>query len=363
MLLAADIATVSRAQLRPRRGRKSGIGTVSARFRRFSRDGMAAFAISAGVHGAALAAILLTQATPETPPRPAIAVELVSAAALDRRSVGPSPAGPAIGKPAPEEAAAAVAAPPAAAEATVPAATGTVTLADAEPALPPTAVASAMPPPVESLDPAPTPAPVPASAIAPEQPAAPSPLPAPLPAPAETVAGMPPPAVPLPDEKPVATAPRPPGTAVATTVPDTETVTARTDAIGNAQQSASAAVALAPTAIAAPARAGGKGEQAAGADGAGAPPTLLGGRAGNARPRYPFIARRNGQEGRVLLRLRVSASGDVSGIEIAATSGFPLLDKAAVEAVRTWRYTPASRAGRPVEARLEVPVVFRLTDR
>ncbi len=82
----------------------------------------------------------------------------------------------------------------------------------------------------------------------------------------------------------------------------------------------------------------------------------------NAPPRYPFLARRRGQEGRVVLRAQVTANGDPETVRVRQSSGFRLLDAAAVAAVKAWRFVPASRGGIPVAGSVEVPISFKLTD-
>ena len=44
------------------------------------------------------------------------------------------------------------------------------------------------------------------------------------------------------------------------------------------------------------------------------------------------------------------------------SSGYPALDRAAVQAVEGWRFQPARRDGRDTGSLLYVPVVFRLND-
>lgn len=82
----------------------------------------------------------------------------------------------------------------------------------------------------------------------------------------------------------------------------------------------------------------------------------------NTQPRYPYAARRRGEEGRVVLRVQVTAAGDAADVVVLRTSGFRRLDQAAREAVRTWRFRPASRNGKAVPGILDVPVTFNLTD-
>lgn len=80
-------------------------------------------------------------------------------------------------------------------------------------------------------------------------------------------------------------------------------------------------------------------------------------------PHYPAEARREGQEGLVRLRLAVGTDGRVKTAEVVASSGFPLLDAAALAAVREWRYEPAREDGRPVAEERRVAVEFQLEDR
>ena len=63
------------------------------------------------------------------------------------------------------------------------------------------------------------------------------------------------------------------------------------------------------------------------------------------RPSYPSISRRMGEQGKVMLRVFVNAQGQPEQIQIQQSSGFDRLDKAAVDAVRRWKFTPGSRNG------------------
>lgn len=80
----------------------------------------------------------------------------------------------------------------------------------------------------------------------------------------------------------------------------------------------------------------------------------------NPLPHYPRAARLRGLEGRVLLGVEVSPLGECRHVEVIESSGHALLDRAALEAVRRWRFIPARRGGEPIAARLEVPIIFRL---
>lgn len=80
----------------------------------------------------------------------------------------------------------------------------------------------------------------------------------------------------------------------------------------------------------------------------------------NPPPRYPPAARRNGHEGRVMLKVLVNPAGAPARVEIDQSSGSPLLDGAALDAVRGWRFVPARRGAQNVEGWVRVPLVFRL---
>lgn len=79
-------------------------------------------------------------------------------------------------------------------------------------------------------------------------------------------------------------------------------------------------------------------------------------------PTYPWEARRNRWQGTVLLAVTVSPEGRPIAIDIARSSGYGVLDEAAVEAVRQWRFVPARRNGVAVADRVAVPITFRLHD-
>lgn len=80
----------------------------------------------------------------------------------------------------------------------------------------------------------------------------------------------------------------------------------------------------------------------------------------NPKPSYPAISRRSGEEGKVLLKVRVSAQGEALNVAIAKSSAYERLDAAAVEAVTRWRFVPARRGDEAVESSVIVPVTFAL---
>ena len=80
----------------------------------------------------------------------------------------------------------------------------------------------------------------------------------------------------------------------------------------------------------------------------------------NPAPAYPPLSRRLREEGKVLLKVRVSADGSARTVEVDQSSGSERLDRAAREAVARWRFVPARRGEQPVEATVLVPIIFKL---
>lgn len=82
----------------------------------------------------------------------------------------------------------------------------------------------------------------------------------------------------------------------------------------------------------------------------------------NPAPMYPREARERGWEGTVILEVEVLPSGRCGALRVLTPSGYPVLDEAALRAVRPWRFKPATRGSIPVSVWVEIPVTFRLID-
>ncbi|HEY2797293.1 MAG TPA: energy transducer TonB [Thermoanaerobaculia bacterium] len=74
-------------------------------------------------------------------------------------------------------------------------------------------------------------------------------------------------------------------------------------------------------------------------------------------PDYPEAARRARLQGTVILEATITTSGEVQQVRVLKSVN-PLLDEAAVRAVRVWRYRPATLDGRTVPVYLTVTVRF-----
>jgi len=82
----------------------------------------------------------------------------------------------------------------------------------------------------------------------------------------------------------------------------------------------------------------------------------------NPLPEYPYIARQRHWEGVVWLLVGVSAKGLVDDVDLESSCGYRVLDRAASRAVKRWEFTPATRAGLPVDSQVRIPVRFSLED-
>lgn len=81
----------------------------------------------------------------------------------------------------------------------------------------------------------------------------------------------------------------------------------------------------------------------------------------NPAPAYPRVSRRQREQGVVMLRVYVLPSGMPERIELQSSSGFALLDAAALEAVRKWKFIPAQAGGKAMAAWVSVPIEFSLS--
>ena len=80
----------------------------------------------------------------------------------------------------------------------------------------------------------------------------------------------------------------------------------------------------------------------------------------NPAPPYPPQSRRMSEEGRVILRVEVSAEGRAENVEIKTSSGSARLDESALRTVRSWRFIPAKRGETAVDSWVLVPIIFKL---
>ena len=80
----------------------------------------------------------------------------------------------------------------------------------------------------------------------------------------------------------------------------------------------------------------------------------------NPAPSYPPLSRRFGEQGSVMLRVLVSATGEPLQVELLSSSGYARLDAAARKMVAKWSFIPAQQGQEKIQAWVRVPVVFQL---
>lgn len=80
----------------------------------------------------------------------------------------------------------------------------------------------------------------------------------------------------------------------------------------------------------------------------------------NPPPVYPALSRRNGEQGRVLLRVFVTPAGTTEKVELHTSSSWPRLDQVAQDTVKRWRFVPARQGDQAVAAWVLVPITFTL---
>lgn len=80
----------------------------------------------------------------------------------------------------------------------------------------------------------------------------------------------------------------------------------------------------------------------------------------NPKPHYPKEAKRKGYQGEVLLRVEVLSNGRVGEIEIKRSSGYEILDRSALAAVKEWKFIPAKKGETTIPVWVNVPIAFQL---
>ena len=80
----------------------------------------------------------------------------------------------------------------------------------------------------------------------------------------------------------------------------------------------------------------------------------------NIRPDYPKGARQRGEQGDVILEIRVTAEGTVDDVRVATSSGFAELDEAAVRAAKSAKFSPARSGREPVASTARLKLQFKL---
>lgn len=83
----------------------------------------------------------------------------------------------------------------------------------------------------------------------------------------------------------------------------------------------------------------------------------------NESPVYPLLARENGWEGTVVLRVFVDKEGKPGQILVDKSSGCRILDQAAVRAVERWQFIPARLGAIALTSWVRIPIRFMLENK
>lgn len=80
----------------------------------------------------------------------------------------------------------------------------------------------------------------------------------------------------------------------------------------------------------------------------------------NPAPYYPPVARRRGYQGEVVLEVLVGRDGSVLECRVAGSSGYAVLDRAALESIRAWEFEAGRLGDEKIEMWVRVPVRYQL---
>ncbi len=78
------------------------------------------------------------------------------------------------------------------------------------------------------------------------------------------------------------------------------------------------------------------------------------------KPRYPRMAIKRGIEGSVVVKILINEQGLPYDVSILKSSGFKVLDEAAIKTAMQWKFSPALVDGKPVKSQNHQPFVFSL---
>ncbi|MBT4922507.1 MAG: energy transducer TonB [Rickettsiales bacterium] len=80
----------------------------------------------------------------------------------------------------------------------------------------------------------------------------------------------------------------------------------------------------------------------------------------NPLPKYPSIALKKQYEGDVTLCVDITESGATKNVSVCKTSGYKVLDLAAINTVKKWHFSAAIESGQAVNSYLEIPISFKI---
>lgn len=83
----------------------------------------------------------------------------------------------------------------------------------------------------------------------------------------------------------------------------------------------------------------------------------------NPAPRYPRAALLKNIQGNLVLSVKVGAKGEPLEVDVEKSSGYSILDEAAVEAVRKWHFIPAKVGAIAIPSQVRIPVQFKIVNK
>ena len=75
---------------------------------------------------------------------------------------------------------------------------------------------------------------------------------------------------------------------------------------------------------------------------------------------YPRWAVRQGWTGKIVLAIEIFKDGNVGRYKIMQSTGYKMLDHAAVQAVQVWKFHPARKNGQAIHTCVQIPILFEL---
>ena len=81
----------------------------------------------------------------------------------------------------------------------------------------------------------------------------------------------------------------------------------------------------------------------------------------NPKPPYPISSRENGEQGAVMLYACITDHGKVERVDLAQSSGYPALDRSALNTIRHWSFRPAQVSGKSIPMCYRLPIRFFLS--
>lgn len=75
---------------------------------------------------------------------------------------------------------------------------------------------------------------------------------------------------------------------------------------------------------------------------------------------YPRWAIRNGWQGDFSIAIEIRTDGTVGQYKVMQSTGHGMLDEAATSAVKSWKFQPAMKDGKPIVTCIQIPIRFQL---